>query len=119
MFDVSGLRIVITQGDSGLLTLRTRGNCAFTENDRAVFTVRKIGGGTMMTAVLTPDSEGQVQVPFLSRETELWRPGAYEWDVRYVLDAVQEEDGTVTDGREVITPMRPAAFEVVRAVGSV
>lgn len=119
MFDVSGLRIRITQGDSGLLTLCTRAKFAFSENDKAVFTVRRPGGGTLLTAVLTPDAEGKVQVPFLNRETEGWRPGAYEWDVRYVLDAVQDEDGTVTDGREVITPMRPAVLEVLRAVGSI
>ena len=119
MFNVSGLRIMITQGDSGLLTVRARGRCACTQSDRVVFTVRRASGGTLMTAVLIPDESGQVQVPFLSQETSGWRPGAYEWDVRYVLDAVQEEDGTVTGGREVITPMRPGTLEVLRAVGSI
>lgn len=119
MFDVSGLRVRITQGDSGLLTFRTRERCAFTERDRAVFTVRRHGGGTLLTAVIIPDRDGQVQVPFLSQETGGWRPGVYEWDMRYVLDAVQDEDGNVTDGREVITPMRPAVLEVLRAVGSI
>ena len=119
MFDVSGLHIRITQGDSGLLTLQPRGRCAFTDADRAVFTVRRASGGALMTAALIPDGEGRVQVPFLSRETAKWRPGVYEWDVRYVLDAEEDGDGNVTGGREVITPMRPAALEVLRAVGSI
>ena len=119
MLDVNGLCVRITRGDSGLLTIRTRGNHAFTERDRAVFTVRRRGGGVLMCTVLTPDGRGQVQVPFESKETEGFKPGMYEWDIRYVLDAVIGEDGTVSGGREVITPMRPGEFEVLKAVGKV
>lgn len=119
MFEACGLRIAITRGDSGLLTIEPREAFPFEDEDRAVFTVRRRNGGVLMRAVLKPDEAGRVQVPLLGEETAGWRPGLYEWDVRYVLGAVLGEDGDVEGGREVVTPMPPGAFTVLRAVGTV
>ncbi len=119
MFDVSGLRVAITRGDSGLLTLKPRGDHVFGAQDRAVFTIRRPGGGALMEAVYTPEADGTVQVALESAQTARWRPDAYEWDVRYVLDARTDERGGVIGGREVATPMHPAPFVVLRAVGCV
>jgi hypothetical protein len=118
MFDVSGMHIRISRGDTGLLTILAKGDAKLTQEDRAVMTIRRRGGGTMlaeMTAV--PDDEGKVQFAFTHEMTERWKPDAYEWDVRYVLGA-QLNGSEVTGGREVITPMQPAPFVVVRTVGS-
>jgi hypothetical protein len=36
-----------------------------------------------------------------------------------VIDAVEDEDGEVTDGREVLTPFPPGTMMIVRTVGDV
>lgn len=118
MFELLGTRIRLTQGDTGLLTIKARSEHIFTQKDRVVFTVRKTGGGIMTEMVLTPQEDGTVQVPFTNALTDGWKPGAYAWDVRYVLGAVLE-GGRVTDGDEVITPMQPGQLEITRAVGQI
>lgn len=118
MFEVHGTRIRLTQGDTGLLTIKVRSERPLTDDDRAVFTVRRPSGGIMAEMVLTPQEDGTVQVPFTNALTDGWKPGIYAWDVRYVLGAVID-GGKVTDGREVITPMSPGQFEITRAVGQI
>ncbi len=118
MFHAHGTTVFITKGDTGLLTLIAEGH-AFGPGDRAVFTVRRPGGATLMQAVATPEADGKAQIGFEHEATEKWRPGCYSWDVRYVLDAEMDEQGRVTGGREVITPMRPGEFHVLEAVGKV
>ena len=113
------MAIMITRGDSGLLTITTKSDFDFTEADRAVFTV-KDGERVMKQETLTPETDGSVQIAFLSAETERWPARrTYRWDIRYVLDAVMDENGRVTDGREVITPIQPQRMMVLEAVGSV
>lgn len=58
-------------------------------------------------------------MPFVNEETDGFKPGVYSWDLRIVLGAVTQEDGSVTDGREVITPWPPSRLEVVKVVGEV
>ncbi len=118
MFHAHGTTIFITKGDTGLLTLMAEGH-AFTSEDRAVFTVRRPGGATLMQVVATPEADGRVQIGFDHETTEKWRPGCYGWDVRYALGARMDEQGRVTGGREIITPMRPGELHVLEAVGTV
>lgn len=113
------MMITITRGDSGLLTITAQSGHVFGEADRAVFTV-KDGERVVKRETVTPEADGRVQIAFSSAETEKWPAGrAYRWDVRYVLDAVTDETGRVTDGREVITPMAPQRLTVMEAVGDV
>ncbi|MBP3655120.1 MAG: hypothetical protein J6K32_00310 [Clostridia bacterium] len=117
IFTVNGHVIRISRGDTGLLTLEASGNVVFTDEDRAVLTVRRRGGGAaLLRQTAVPDAQGSVQFAFTHEMTERLRPDAYEWDVRYVLGA-QEAEGRVSGGREVITPMEPAPFLVARTVG--
>ncbi len=118
MFHAHGTTIFITRGDTGVLTLIAEGH-AFAAGDRAVFTVRRPGGVTLMETVMTPEEDGRIQIGFDHGMTERWRPGCYAWDVRYVLDAAVDEQGRVTGGREVITPMRPGELHVLEAVGKI
>jgi len=118
MFCVRDLSITITRGDTGLLTITTESDHVFGEADRAVFTMSR-NGTVIKEQVLTPDMDGRVQIEFANAETETWTPGSYSWDIRYVLDAVMDEQGRVTDGREVITPMKPGTLTVIAAVGNV
>lgn len=123
MFDVSGTQITITAGDTGLLTLSVRtGDGLYVpgENDRAVFTVREQAGArAALEKVLVPDGEGRVRIALTNADTERLRAGSYLWDVRYALDAELDAKGNVTGGREVITPLPPSPFVVMKAVGDV
>lgn len=126
MFEINGTRIRLTQGDSGLLTIAVSG-VQLTDNDRAVFSMCKAlrgdgrwkkMGAAFLEAVLTPDIKRNVfQMPFVPGDTEKWPIGRYLWDVRVYLDAV-EENGRVTDAREVITPFPPSEMMIERTVGN-
>ena len=56
-------------------------------------------------------------VPFTNEETERMQVGEYEWDIRIALDAVTDDEGRVTGGREIITPWGPAPMRIVKAGG--
>ena len=118
MFELNGTRILLTQGDTGILTITTQSEHMFTEDDRAVFTARRQNGSLLVEMVLQPEADGRVQIPFTSDLSDGWKPGDYEWDIRYVIGAVLEND-RVVDGTEVITPMRPGVLTIVKAVGRV
>lgn len=118
MFQLDGTRILLTQGDTGILTIKTQSDHEFTDADRAVFTARRANGSLLTEMVLQPEADGTVQIPFVSDLTDGWKPDIYEWDIRYVIDAVFTNE-RVTDGREVITPMRPGKLEIIKAVGKV
>lgn len=89
-----------------------------TDADRAVFTVRRRAGAVLVQKVIAPE-DGVFYVPLVNDETDGFKPGGYEWDIRIVLDAVLDANGMPTDGREVITPWAPGRFEVVKVVGEV
>ena len=117
MFEIHARSIRLSRGDTGVIPVRTKG-VVLTDADRAVFTVRRRTGAILTQKVAAP--QGDVfYIPFLNEETGGWQPGQYEWDVRIVLEAKIEADGSVTDGREVITPWMPGRFEVVKVVGEV
>lgn len=119
MFDVRGTHILLTQGDTAILTITARGT-ALTQADRAVFTVRdRPGGRKHIERVLTPDEQGRVHVMISNEDTQNLRAGAYAWDIRYVLEAQTQANGQVTGGREVITPIRPGVMTVMEAVGRI
>lgn len=89
-----------------------------TDEDRAVFTIKRKTGATLIQKIVMPE-DGVFYVPFTNDETDGWKPGQYEWDLRIVLGAVTNALGEVTDGREVITPWAPNTLEVVKVVGEV
>lgn len=117
MFKANGNRILISRGDTGVLTFTASG-AELTENDRAVFTIRRRNGGMVMEKIAVPEGN-KVHIPFTNEETQGLREGNYQWDIRYALDAVLDSAGRVTDGREVITPMRPGVLTIEKVVGSI
>lgn len=120
MFELIGTHVRLTAGDTGILTILAKDTeYVFTENDKAVFTIKRQNSNAILVdMILQPEPDGKVQIPFTSDLTDGWKPGDYRWDIRYVLDAVME-DGRVVDGNEVITPMLPGTFTVVKAVGEI
>lgn len=118
MFTVTGRTIRLSRGDTGIIPFRVEG-VTLSAEDRAVFTVKRRSGGTLLQKVISPAEDGLIYVPFTNEETDGWKPDRYDWDIRFVLGATQDADGKVTDGREVITPWPPGVFEVVKVVGEV
>lgn len=120
MFEVHGGRILLTRGDTGVLTVQAEaGGYAFTQRDRMVFTIRGANGRLLKEEAACIEPDGRAKVGFANEETQAWREGSYRWDVRYVLEAQTDENGRVQDGRAVITPMPPGEFRVMPAVGRV
>lgn len=117
MFKASGTRIQISRGDTGVLTFAASG-VELTDNDRAVFTVRSRNGAVVMEKVAVPE-DNKVHIPFLNEETQRMREGDYAWDIRYALGAVLDEEGRVTDGHEVLTPMFPGVLTIEKVVGQI
>lgn len=118
MFELNGSRILLTRGDTGVLTIETSSDHEFTEDDKALFTARRKSGGLLVEMILQPEADGTVQIPFTSDLSDNWTPGDYKWDVRYVIGAVMEND-RIVDGQEVITPMAPGTLTIAEAVGKV
>lgn len=115
MFEATGNELRVTRGDTGLLTISTSGT-ELTDADRAVMTARKKGGGVLFRKTAVPE-DNCVQFAFGNAETEKWKPGSYEWDVRFALGAVIV-GGEVTNGREIVTPAgMPGRLTVLDAVG--
>lgn len=117
MFTVSGRTIRLSRGDTGVIHFAVEGK-GLTDEDRAVFTIRRRSGAMLLQKVIPP-VDGAFFVPFTNDETDGWQPGEYSWDIRIALGAVTDENGRVTDGREVITPFPPSRLEVVKVVGEV
>ena len=116
MFEMHGRTIRLSQGDTGVAAFRVEG-VTLTDEDRGVFTLGR-GGSRVLQKVILPEG-ALVRVPFVNEETDGLAPGLYEWDLRIVLGAKTDEQGGVTDGREVITPWPPSRLEVVKVVGKV
>lgn len=116
MFDVLGRTIRISRGDTGLIRFAAEG-VDLTEKDLCVFTVRRRNGGTVLEKVIEPE-ENAYLIPFTNEDTEI-PVDDYEWDIRIALDAVTDNTGRVTGGREIITPWAPATLKIVKAVGSI
>lgn len=117
MFEVSGRSIRISRGDTGLIAFDAEGT-ELSENDLAVFTVRRQGGGIAMEKVIAPEGN-RLLVPFTNEETEALREGEYVWDIRVVLGAETDAEGRVTGGREVITPLPPSPLKIMKVVGRI
>ena len=117
MFRVRGRTIEVSAGDTGVIRFAAEG-AALTQADRAVFTVKKRSGETVIEKIAVPQGN-EIRIPFVNADTEHLRADTYLWDIRYVLDAKMDEKGAVTDGREVITPMLPGAMHVMKVVGSI
>ena len=118
MFNVSGLSIQISAGDTGVIRFEIEGT-SLTEKDRGVFTVKNRNGMIMIKKIIQPERKNEICVPFVNGDTEHLTPGVYEWDMRIAIKAKIAENGDVVDGESVVTPYLPARFTVLKVVGNV
>lgn len=120
MFEVKGKRIRISRGDTGQVVIAAKG-AAFTEADRAVVSVKREADdrAVLIEKVLTVSPDGTCVFRLDNADTQDMEPGAYAWDVRFVIGAALDETGRVMDGEAVLTPFAPQTFEILEAVGDV
>lgn len=120
MFEIRGKRIRISRGDTGQVVIAAKG-ATFTEADRAIVSVKREAEDreALIEKVLTVSPDGTCVFRLENADTQDMEPGAYVWDVRFVLGATLDEAGRVTDGEDVLTPFAPQTFDVMEAVGDV
>jgi len=118
MFQVEGYTITMTRGDTGSVRIKASGHI-FSQNDRALFTMKSQDGTIIKQHAYQIDAEGRFTVSFLNAETDYLTPGAYKWDVRYIINPYYDANGKIVDGDQVITPKLPQPLNLLAAVGDI
>lgn len=101
--------IEMNVGDTGAFEVEgTRDDdVAWTEDDRAVFTVKNGAGEIVIERVYRLDDEelgnGVVLVQLHNADTDSLDPGAYTWEMRYIVRPYWD-GGRIVDGNIVRTP---------------
>lgn len=119
MFRVSGNQISITAGDTALMAIcPDETGYVPTANDRAIFTVReRPKRRALIEKTIAPEADGRFVVCFESEDTARLKPREYVWDVRLAIQANVDENGEVTDAKQIITPCPPGILFVMAAIG--
>ena len=107
MFNVDGMNVTISRGDTGTLTITFTGDVP-DDNTVALVTVRKnVNDIDAVWEKRLEINEGVVVVPLTTEDTDIpWFD--YWWDVRLLY-----QNG------DVYTPFEPALFRVCEVVGDV
>lgn len=111
-------KVTLSRGDTGTLTIIAHGY-TFSDDDRAVFTVRNSVGTVVKEEVYELEDGTTFEAVFENNETDQLKPGSYKWDVRYVIQPYYDQGGRIISGAEVITPNAPMDLELVPVVGEV
>lgn len=118
MFKVTGKKILITAGDTGIVGFRITGITA-TPKDRGILTIKTEDETEVIVEKVAIPDENIVRFPFVHEDTENWEEGTYTWDVRFITNAKFDSEGKIYTGEQVATPMKPGILEVMKAVGEV
>lgn len=118
-FNPTTMAMSLSKGDTASFDITATGDVTFTNEDRAVFTVKDKKGAVVKETVATLDSDKTFRVYFLNADTEDLKVGTYQWDVRYVFGADFDSLGRVVNGDSVITPMTPKDFNLLATVGDI
>lgn len=106
MLEINRLKIEISKGDTGIITLRFTGDDVPPNDTNALFTVRKnIDSEDKLIEKTLAITDGECIVPLTVSDTNI-PYGRYWWDVRLLYDT-----------GDIYTPMKPAEFRVVEVVG--
>lgn len=114
--------ISLSVGDTAAFTITARGY-TFEAEDRALFTVRDGGGDKIIERAYALDDvelgNGVFVVQLANSDTDQLTPGAYSWDVRYVIKPYYDESGRIVSGDQVITPKLAMTLTLLPVVGEV
>lgn len=114
MFRVEGTNITISRGDTGAIRFAANAKrrdtgepYTFGERDRALFSI-KGGNGQILKQRAYPIVNNLFTVVFFNADTDKFATGAYNWDVRYVINPYYEDDppaGTWPDYEDLTFPV--------------
>lgn len=103
--------IELNVGDTGSFELEAHrdDDTDWTEDDRAVFTVRSAAGANVIERLYRLDDDeglgnGVILVELHNDDTDDLAAGAYTWEVRFVVNPYYDTDGRIIDGDIVQTP---------------
>lgn len=117
MFSVNGYTIDLHRGDTGTIGITATGY-TFGPDDRAVFTVKDLYGNVVKQGIYALDNN-RFEVAFANGDTDQLETGLYEWDVRYVVNPVYDENDNIISGDAVATPKDPMDLRLRRTVGKI
>lgn len=123
MFNVQDNVITLSRGDTGALKVRATATLdgepfTFGTDDRALFSIKNANGEITMQKVCEMTDNAFI-VYFLNADTDTLAPGAFSWDVRYIIHPYYDENGRIVDGDQVITPKTPMNMTLLTVVGDV
>lgn len=123
MYSVDGYNITLSRGDTGALNVTataTLDGSAYTfgEDDRALFSIKNANGEIIMQKAYEM-TDNAFTVYFLNADTDSLAPGAYSWDVRYIIHPYYDDEGKIVNGDQVITPKTPMNMTLLTVVGDV
>lgn len=118
MFRIEGNKIILSRGDTGIVTIGVSGY-TFSSIDRALFTVSDGGGEVKMRRELEIE-DNVVTIEFVNSDTDSLPSGTYQWDIRFVMNPIYDsESGEIMDGDEVNTPELPMTLQLLPTVGQI
>ena len=123
MFVVEDYNISLSRGDTGALRVNATATLSgepftFGSDDRALFSIRNANGEIIMQKA-SPMVNNSFTVYFLNNDTDSLSPGAFTWDVRYIIHPYYDDDGKIINGDQVITPKQPMTMALLTVVGDV
>ena len=123
MFNVEDYTITLSRGDTGALTVIATATLdgsdyTFAAEDRALFSIKNANGEIIMQKAYEM-TDNAFTVYFLNGDTDSLSPGAYSWDVRYIIHPYYDASGKIIDGDQVITPKTPMNMTLLTVVGDV
>lgn len=123
MFIVDGYTITLSRGDTGAINVTATATLdgsefTFGSDDRALFSIKNANGEIIMQKAYQM-TDNAFTVYFLNSDTDTLAPGAFSWDVRYIIHPYYDADGKIIDGDQVITPKTPQTMTLLTVVGDV
>jgi len=119
MFNVNEFTITLSRGDTGALKITASTDYTFAAEDRALFSIKNAIGEIVKQSAFALDANKSFIVTFFNADTDDLNPGAYSWDVRYIINPYYDDSGNIIDGDQVITPKQPMELQLLQVVGEV
>lgn len=123
MFNVEDYTITLSRGDTGAMKVNATATLegepfTFGADDRALFSIKNANGEVIMQKA-SAMTDNSFTVYFLNADTDALAPGAFSWDVRYIIHPYYDAAGNIIDGDQVITPKTPQTMNLLTVVGDV
>lgn len=119
MFEVDGFTIKLSRGDTGAIKVNTQTDYDFTQDDRALFSVKNSIGEVVREQAYSFGSDKSFTINFANADTDSLAAGSYSWDIRYIINPYYDAQGKIIDGDQVITPKLPMEMQLLQVVGEV